>query len=357
MSATPESHSARYFALLYASAAQRPVLEALFGIEREVFDSLRAGLDHHVAHSRLQWWREECERAAGGRAVHPLTRALVSALRGAPALAGAVSAPPAPSAAKPTTQQQAIPLPQLAGLCGIVDVAVWDLAGATFETRRELDAYCQRWAAGMIEPLIATAASAVASITAPTPAATATAVGASTSRAAATSATAASTPEAIAVAAGTSTSAAAATPGASATRIAEWHALGAAMREVELLADFAREAHYGRIRVPLDELERANVNINALSKTPWPDAVAQLLRARHKSLRNDIARILANVDREQQPALRGLLVWAALAWRSSHRAGRALPNRLQPGRFDAISDAWFAWRIARRATIGRFRLN
>src|SRR5882762_9519414 len=83
MSATPESHSARYFALLYASAAQHPALEALFGIEREVFDSLRPGLDHHVAHSRLQWWREECERAAGGRAVHPLTRSLVSALGGA----------------------------------------------------------------------------------------------------------------------------------------------------------------------------------------------------------------------------------------------------------------------------------
>jgi phytoene/squalene synthetase len=129
------------------------------------------------------------------------------------------------------------------------------------------------------------------------------------------------------------------------------------MREVELLADFAREAHFGRIRVPLDELESANVNINSLSKPPWPGAVSELLRARHKSLRDDIARILANLDREQQPTLRGLFVWAALAWRSSHRAERALPNRLQPGRFDAISDAWFAWRIARRATIGRFRLN
>ena len=129
------------------------------------------------------------------------------------------------------------------------------------------------------------------------------------------------------------------------------------MREVELLTDFAREAHYGRIRIPLDELESANVDINALTKLPWPNTVAQLLRARHESLRNDIARILADVDRERQPALRGLLVWAALAWRSSHRAERALPNRLQPGRFDAISDAWFAWRIARQATIGRFRLN
>jgi phytoene/squalene synthetase len=144
---------------------------------------------------------------------------------------------------------------------------------------------------------------------------------------------------------------------ASATRTTDWRALGAAIREVELLTDLAREAHYGRIRVPLDELERANVDTTTLAKPPWPDAVTEQLRARHESLRNNISSILFDVDREQQPALRGLLVWAALTWRSSQRAERALPDRLRPGRFDAISDAWFAWRIARRATIGRFRLN
>ncbi len=306
MPATPESHSARYFALLYSAATERPVLEALFGIEYEVFDSLRAGLDHNVAHSRLQWWREECERAANGRPVHPLTKALVSALS-----AAARSSPPVPAAeAGLDGQPQAVGLPGLVGLCGIVDVAVWDLAGATFETRRELDAYCERWAAGMIEPLV------VPPLVAPQPV--------SPTRA---------------------------------TRTTEWRALGAALREVELLNDLAREAHHGRIRVPLDELERANADTSALARPPWPDSLAEQLRARHKTLRNNISRILIDVDREQQPAMRGLLVWAALAWRSSQRAERALPDRLRPGRFDAISDAWFAWRIARQAIIGRFRLN
>ena len=343
MPATPESHSARYFALLFASATERPVLESLFGIEHEVFDSLRAGLDHHVAHSRLQWWREECERAANGRPVHPLTKGLVMALNAAAAINGgaatssvllpavaaasvaaaageqptvAVSAPlqSAPfastsSATAPSAdlvaQPQAVGLPGLAGLCGIVDVAVWDLAGATFETRRELDAYCERWATGMIEPLVAPPPASPASVTPTT----------------------------------------------------DWRALGAAMREIELLTELAREAHFGRIRVPLDELETAHVDTSALAKPPWSDAIAELLRARHRSLRDDILRILTNVDPEQQPKLRGLLVWAGLAWRSSQRAERALPNRLHPGRFDAISDALLAWRIARRATIGRFRLN
>src|SRR5438876_7231596 len=132
---TPESQSARYFASLYAAPSERPALDALFGIEREVFDSVRTDLDHHVAHTRLEWWREECERAARGGAAHPLIRTLITAL-GDP---------------------HAKSVPQLAGLCGIVDVATWDLASATFETRRELEAYCHRWAAAMIEPLVAAA--------------------------------------------------------------------------------------------------------------------------------------------------------------------------------------------------------
>jgi hypothetical protein len=77
MSPTRESYSTRYFAQLYSPASQHVVLEALFGIEHEVSESLRPGIDHQVAHSRLQWWREECERTADGHPVHPLTRTLV----------------------------------------------------------------------------------------------------------------------------------------------------------------------------------------------------------------------------------------------------------------------------------------
>jgi phytoene/squalene synthetase len=291
------------------------VVDALFGIEREISASLRPGLDHHVAHSRLQWWREECERATVGRPVHPLTRALVDALTGgsSPASASAsasASAPTSPSPALATAKSPSAPLPQLAGLCGFVDVAVWDLAGATFETRRELTAYCERWSAAMIEPL------------------------ALTSR--------------------TTADAAAATP----TRATNWSALGVAMREIEMLSHLAREAHYGRLRLPLDELESAKVDPGVLAKPPWPPAVAELLRARHEALRDEISRALGEVDSAQQPGLRGLLVWVALARRSSQRTERALPDRLRlGGQFDAVADAWFAWRIARRATIGRFRLN
>jgi 15-cis-phytoene synthase len=277
MPTTREPYSARYFALLYSPAPQHLVLDTLFGIEREVFESLRPGLDHHVAHARLQWWREECERTSEGHPIHPLTRALVDALR--------VVSPG---------------LPQLAGLSGFVDVAVWDLANATFETRRELTAYCERWTAAMIEPLAGAESTLAGQRT-------------------------------------------------------DWRAVGAAMREIEMLNNLAHEAHYGRLRLPLDELDRAKAEPRVLAKPPWPKAVAEVLLARHRSLRSEIIRALADVDPEQQPKLRGLLVWAALVCRSSRRAERALPDRSRPARFDAISDAWFAWRIARRAT--RFSVN
>jgi phytoene/squalene synthetase len=302
----PESQSARYFALLFAADAERPALEALFGIEREVLDSVRPGLDHHVAHSRLQWWREECERAARGGAAHPLTRALITEL-GDP---------------------QAKSVPQLSGLCGIVDVATWDLANATFETRRELDAYCQRWAAAMIEPLVAASTIATAS-------------------GSASSSTQSSSTH----------PAASATLPASTERTAAWQNLGAAICEIELLAGLALDAHQGRIRFALDELQSANVDTNSLAKLPWPETAAALIRGRLTFLRNEIERSVAGSSREQQQALRGLLVWAALSWRTAQRMERTLPNRPQPGRFDGVSDAWFAWRIARRAIVGRFRLN
>ena len=107
--------------------SQQPVFAKLCEIESEIAGSLRPGIDHHVAHARLQWWREECERSAQGRPVHPLTRELVKAY-------GVLPAGDSPRLSREYR--------------GFVDTAVWDLAGATFETRKELTAYCDRWAVG-----------------------------------------------------------------------------------------------------------------------------------------------------------------------------------------------------------------
>ena len=133
--------------------------------------------------------------------------------------------------------------------------------------------------------------------------------------------------------------------------------LGAAVREIEMLADLAREAHVGRLRIPLDELERVGVEVKSLAKPPWPTSLVTLMRERHEALRVTIGECLRGLGREQQAEFRGLLVWAALAWKQSARAQRALPNIISPRRYHALADGWLAWRAARRATAGNLRLS
>jgi phytoene synthase len=68
--------SLRYFAVLYAPPAARPLLRALYAFEAEVRDTVTAP-NHDVAHTRLQYWRAEVDRLLGGRPEHPVTRALL----------------------------------------------------------------------------------------------------------------------------------------------------------------------------------------------------------------------------------------------------------------------------------------
>jgi phytoene/squalene synthetase len=300
--------TARYLAWLYSPAPQQHVFAVLCEIENEIAGSLRPGIDHQVAHARLQWWSEECERCVQGRPAHPLTRELVKT-SGTPS--------------------------RLAEIKGFVDTAVWDLASATFETRKELTAYCERWGAAMFE--------------------TAAALPAGDNDHATRAADAgAGRPNATAVARGPAD---AAGVGAEPSKAARVRALGAAVRELELLEGLAREAHVGRLRVPLDELERASVDVHSIAKPPWPAALGTLLSQRHEGLRATIRDSVTALGREEQPRVRGLLVWAALAWRQSVRAQRALPNVIQPGRYHALADGWQAWRAARRAAAGKLRLS
>ncbi len=73
-----------------------------------------------MAHVRLTWWGGEAQRLRGGHALHPMTRALLAQW------------PPERGAG-----------PDISGL---VDIATWNLAAATFETGAELAGYCDRWA-------------------------------------------------------------------------------------------------------------------------------------------------------------------------------------------------------------------
>jgi 15-cis-phytoene synthase len=333
----------RHLAWLYSTDAQKPVLAALLEIESEIASGLRPGLEHHVAHARLQWWSEEAERVAEGRPVHPLTRELVKARANASGNAASYAGRYADRVASAATGLTAHDARFTAHIAGFVDTAVWDLASATFETRKELTAYCERWSAAMFE-------------TAGGSASNSTRVAAGLTRAAAESASN-STRAAARDLATDAAPATVETSAAGAPAPSPWKVLGAAVREVELLADAARDAQLGRVRIPLDELDRAGIDANALVKLPWPAPLAALIKARNEALRATIAEGVVALIREEQMAQRGLLVWVALTWRFSTRAERALPNVILPRRYDALADGWQAWRAARRATAGKLRLD
>jgi 15-cis-phytoene synthase len=268
----PPPGGPRALAWIYCPAQQRALLGALLDVEREIAASLRPGLEHAIAHARLAWWREECARAAAGKPGHPLTQELATRLGD-----GARRA--------------------CEGIAGLIDLAEWDLARATFATRRELSGYCERWSTAMLVPL----------------------------------------------ACGTAATAA-------------LRALGTSLRETELLLELAPEAHAGRIRFPLDELEPLGVSPEELARPPWPAALARLLDARYAQLRTALAAAVASLTPEAQPPLRGVIVWAALAARDSRRAARRLPQGRLSGEHRALLDGWHAWRTARRAAAGRARL-
>lgn len=82
----PRPGSLHFYAELYAPAPQRTLLRAVNALECGVRASLRTGLDHSVAHVRLEWWREEAARSAAGAPSHPLAARLADAA-GAAALA------------------------------------------------------------------------------------------------------------------------------------------------------------------------------------------------------------------------------------------------------------------------------
>jgi 15-cis-phytoene synthase len=264
----PEFSATRRLAWLYSSAEQRLAIAALTALEREIGASLRPGLDHQVAHTRLAWWREECVRTAHGRPTHPLTRELATLF----------------------ARQGGEPLGSLAGL---VDTATWDLASATFDTRRELTAYCERWSAAVIAPLVELAAPKNSLVQVP--------------------------------------------------------ALGASLREIELLLALATDARAGRLRVPLEELERAQVAAASLAQPPWPAPLAALLRGRHCELRGAVRAAVDAFTPQLRQALRGLIVWTTMACTASTRAQARLPRSSGPRDHHAALDGWRAWRAARAA--------
>jgi 15-cis-phytoene synthase len=300
MPGRPEADgSPRYWAWLYSPPRLRTVLELLFALETEIGAALAQKLDHQVAHVRLEWWRGECERYARGEPAHPLMLSLLGACepgRGGPRRSRAADSGSAGSRAHPG---------------GLVDTATWDLAAASFATRAELAGYCDRWASAVTE-LAARAAGSLGS--------------------------------------------AEADPDAALEESARFgRCAGGPIKEIELLAALDSDARRGRLRLPLDELERGGIDPSALSHPPWSASLCELLRERHRAARAALERSVAALSPSRQPALRGLIVWVAVAHRRSLRAERALPRPAREGTASRLAEAGGGWRAARRADRREFR--
>ena len=274
MPAKAELPPSRRLAVLYCPGQQGTVLADLLAIEGEIRAGIGHGLDHQVAHTRLGWWREECARVGAGRPLHPLTRSLRAQL---------------PAAAR------------LDGLGALVDLAAWDLARATFDTRAELAGYCARWSGAIFGAL-----------------------------------------------------AAAALPGAEPAPLL---AVGRALQELELLNSLAPEARAGRLRLPLEELAAAGVAPEALQQPDWEAGLLGLVRAQHERARGALALAWGALPGTTQPPLRGPCVWSALTYRRSQRLAAALPRLPAAGEDAGPLEGLRAWRAARHAAAGRFRLT
>lgn len=114
--------SLRYFAVLFAPPARRPVLDALYGFEAEIRATVET-VSHEAAHARLQWWRAEIDRLVAGRATHPVAIAL-----------------------QPLRENRNVDVSLLHETLAGADL---DLARITYRNWQELEAYCYRAAAAL----------------------------------------------------------------------------------------------------------------------------------------------------------------------------------------------------------------
>lgn len=119
--------SMRYFALLYTPMEKRDAVTALYVIDAEIRESAQSA-NHDVAHTRLQWWRQEIDRLVNGNAQHPATKIL---------------------GALPDVDRK-----QFARLHELIVAADMDLARMTYLNAKELRAYSTR-SGGTVQELIA----------------------------------------------------------------------------------------------------------------------------------------------------------------------------------------------------------
>jgi len=261
--------SLRYFSVLFAPADRRPLLEALYAFESAVRDSL-AVANHEAAHVRLQWWRGEVDRLMAGRPQHPAMSALLALRR----CAGA----------------------DVTLLHEVLAGADLDLAGFTYSSWQELEAYCFR-AAGALQTLHAAGLAGERDLT------------------------------------------------ASERTFAR--ALGSAVRQTELLRDLAPDLARGRLYVPLAALEAAGID-PALVPAAGPAALQGVVHEWRARLNRRFAELPSMLAAPERRTQRPGLVLAALHQQLLARAAAAESPAGASADFGPWRRLWTAWRTAVR---------
>jgi phytoene synthase len=125
---------------------------------------------------------------------------------------------------------------------------------------------------------------------------------------------------------------------------------GAAIREIELIADFVPRARSGRIHAPLvGGLE----DVAPWQAQPWPRHCAAALGSRLDAALGVLHACAAEFPAQERPDSLTALTWMALAADLAERCTRRLPLGLRVARGDGVRAVWVAWRAATCAARGR----
>ncbi len=263
--------SLRYFALLYTPPEHREAVTALYVIDAEIRESAQSA-NHDVAHTRLQWWRQEIDRLVNHNAQHPATHILAA--------------------------QPGIDRKRWAKLHELIVAADMDLARMTFLDHRELRAYCAR-SGGTTQELIAAVLS---------------------------------------------------TEGSNENVRTFANRLGIGIRQTEILRDLRQDAYDGRMYLPLDEMERAQLGIEDLRGKEVGSSLKVVLQTLATQTEAELALEAADLSADTKAYLRPLFVLAALHRQLVKRIARSdYDVASQRQELGPIEKPWVAWRAARRA--------
>jgi len=78
---TAKSGSSFYYSFLFLPKTKRLAITALYAFCREVDDIADAEMDNNIKRVKLEWWRSEIESLFQGTANHPVSKALLPAIK------------------------------------------------------------------------------------------------------------------------------------------------------------------------------------------------------------------------------------------------------------------------------------